>query len=107
MSRWRGWGDAVSSRHTSSRLRISGSFWGARAPGELAVVDQVREVGLDFVVGDLVWGPAVVLRQARHGGDVRLEGARRESADGHVAQHPGTEFAHGRHLLRVMTARRL
>ena len=67
----------------------------ARAPGELALLDQVREVRLDFVVGDLVRGPAVVLRQADHGGDVRLVSARRETAHGQVADHAGTELAHG------------
>jgi hypothetical protein len=52
----------------------------ARAPGELALLDQVREVRLHFVVGDLVGRPAVVLRQAHHGGDVRLVGAWGEAA---------------------------
>jgi len=66
-----------------------------RAPGELALLDEVREVGLDFVTGDLVWGPTVVFRQADHGSDVRLVGARRETADGEVADHAGAELAHG------------
>jgi hypothetical protein len=66
-----------------------------RAPGELAIVDQVREVRLDFVVGDLVRRPAIVLRQPDHGGDVRLVGPRRESANGHVAHHAGPELGHG------------
>src|SRR4030095_11182588 len=67
----------------------------ARAPGELALLNQVREVRLDFVVGDLVGRPAVVLRQADHGGDVRLVGAWGEAAHGHVADHAVSELAHG------------
>jgi len=67
----------------------------ARAPGELALLNQVREVRLDFVVGDLVGRSAVVLRQPDHSSDVRLVGAWGEAAHGHVADHPVSELAHG------------
>jgi hypothetical protein len=44
----------------------------AGAPGQLTLVDQMSEVGLDFVAGDLVGRAVIVLRQADHGGDIRL-----------------------------------
>jgi len=67
----------------------------ARAPGQLALLDQVSEVGLHLVVGELIRRPLVVLRQLHHLADVGLVGAARETAQRHVADHAGTKLAHG------------
>jgi hypothetical protein len=67
----------------------------ARAPGELPLVDQVGEIRLHLVAGDLVRRSPVVLRQAHDGRDVRRVGAPREATHGHVADHPVSELAHG------------
>ena len=47
----------------------------ARAPGQLSLLDQVGEIGLDLLVGQLIRRAVVVLRQLHDGGDVRLVGA--------------------------------
>ncbi len=67
----------------------------ARAPGQLALLDQVSEVDLHLVVGELIRRPLVVLRQLHHLADVGLVGAARETAQRHVADHAGTKLAHG------------
>jgi len=67
----------------------------ATAPGELAVLVQMREVGLDLVVGELVGGAPIVFGQSHDGPDVGLVGARGEPAQRHVADHAGAELAHG------------
>jgi len=46
-----------------------------RAPRELALLNQVREIGLDFLITQLVRRAVVELRELHHGGDVRLVGA--------------------------------
>jgi hypothetical protein len=87
-------GSRMAQRHVVEEPEGVGRL-AARAPGELALLNQVREVRLDFVVGDLVGRPAVVLRQADHGSDVRLVGAWGEAAHSHVADHAVSELAHG------------
>jgi hypothetical protein len=84
----------VAQRHVVEEAEGMGGLT-ARAPGQLADLDQVGEIGLDFVVGELVRGALVMLRQAYDGGHLRLVGARGEAAQGHVTDHAGTEFAHG------------
>jgi hypothetical protein len=84
----------VAERHVVEEAEGIGRLT-ARAPGELALLNQMGEVRLDFVAGDLVRGSAVVPRQADHRGDVRLVGARGETAHGQVADHAGAELAHG------------
>src|SRR3989449_290573 len=63
----------------------------ARAPGQLPLVDQVGEIGLHLIAGDLVRRSPVVLCQSHDGGDVRRVGAPGEPTHGHVANHAVSE----------------
>ena len=67
----------------------------ARAPGQLPLVDQVGEIGLHLIAGDLVRRSPVVLRQSHHGGDIRRMSAPGETTHGHIANHSVSELAHG------------
>ena len=68
-------GDVVEEAEGVSRLVT-------RAPGQLALLEQVGEVVLDLVGGELIRRAFVVLRQVHHGGDVGRVGARGEATDG-------------------------
>jgi hypothetical protein len=85
----------VAQRHVVEKAEGVGGLT-TRAPRELALLDQVGEIGLDLVVGELIRRPLVVLRQLHHLADVRLVGAGREAAQRHVADHAGTKLAHER-----------
>jgi len=80
---------------------------GARAPRPLPRLEEVRQVGLHLVGGELIGRPPVVAGQAHHLLDVRLVGAWREPSHGHVADHAGTQLAHEPPPSRDLGRRRL
>src|SRR6266446_2710272 len=67
-----------------------------RAPRELAFLNQVGEIGLDLLIGELIRRSFVVLGQLYDLADVRLVGAGGEAAQRHVADHAGPKLAHER-----------
>jgi hypothetical protein len=85
----------VTQRHVVEKAEGVGGL-AARAPRQLALLDQVGEIGLDLVVGELVWRSLVVPRQLHDLTDVRLVGTGRETAHRHVADHAGPKLAHER-----------
>ena len=66
----------------------------ACAPGELALLNEVCEIGLNLVVRDLVGCAFVVAHQSHHVADVRLVRPRGKSAKDHLADHALAELAH-------------
>src|SRR5205823_2477987 len=67
---------------------------GARAPGAFSHLEQVREVRLDLIGGELIRRAAIVAGQADDLSDIRLVRARGEPSDGHVAEHSGAQLTH-------------
>src|SRR5438132_9382703 len=65
-----------------------------RAPRELAFLNQVGEIGLDLLIGELIRRAFVVLGQLHDLADVRLVGAGGEATHRHVADHAGPKLAH-------------
>ncbi len=87
-------GPRMAQRHMVEKAEGVGRLT-TRAPRQLSFLDQVGEIGLHLVAGDLVRRSPVVLRQSHDGGDVRLVSAGGEAAHGHVADHAVSERAHG------------
>ncbi len=80
-------------RHVVEKAERMGRL-ATRAPRELAFLNQVGEIGLDLLIGELIRRALVVLGQLHDLADVRLVGAGREATHRHVADHAGPELAH-------------
>jgi hypothetical protein len=83
----------VAQRHVVEEAEGVGGLT-ARAPRELALLEQVGEIGLNLVVGQLIRRSLVVPRPLHHLADVRLVGAGRQAAHRHVTDHAGPKLAH-------------
>ena len=59
----------------------------ARAPGEMALLDQMQQIGLHLAICQLRRGAMVEPRQQAHGPHVGLPGARGHAPHDHVVLH--------------------
>ena len=66
-----------------------------RAPGSVPVAQEMPQVGLYFLIRDLVGRPMVVPRQSFDRPQVRLAGSIGHPADHHVLVHATTQCSHG------------
>lgn len=63
----------------------------------VAIADQVQEIRLHLIIGDLVGRSAIVLGQTRDRRQIRLAGPLRHSAHDHVVIHPSVVVASSSH----------
>ena len=60
---------------------------GDGARGDLLLVDEIEEVGAEFILGDAVGGLAIVAGEPLHGLDVAALGPGGETVELHVLEH--------------------
>jgi hypothetical protein len=68
--------------------RIKGS------PGHTQVIADVKEVILDFPLGELIGGDLVISGQLVNGAQILASGTRDQSGELHVPDHAFSEFGH-------------